>query len=168
MNAQAPIAKRSKASAAPHEAPASGRISAKIRRVIDLVAIEGLTQRAAAERVGVHPVHVSKQLARPHVRALFDERKAQAALEADRLKGIARSLAIEEGLRLMLNAQSEAVRAKMVEFFAGEARGPAVAVQINTAPAMGYQYRKPDNATGADVGQAIEIDGKASPVVKGE
>lgn len=148
----------------PREGGLNGRISAKLRRAIDIIALEGQTQVKAAQRAGMHETSLSIALKKPHVRAYLDERKALAAMEADSLRGIARTLAIQTGIDLMQTSPSHAVRAKMVEFFAGEARGSAVNVQINTGPAEGYIYRKPASEAGRDDVQPIEIEGKATPV----
>lgn len=164
MNAAIRTTKTGKVPALAPQGGASPRISQKIRLAIDAIATLGLSQREAARRAGLHEVSLSKALAKPHVKAALDERKAQAAMEADRLKGIARSIAIEEGIRLMTQAQSEAVRAKMVEFFAGEPRGAGVVVQVNNPAPVGYAYRRPDSASEAIDGQAVEIKGPTKPV----
>lgn len=70
-----------------------------------------------------------------------------------------RARAIEVAAELMERATSEAVRMKAVEFFAGETRQPAVAVQINNAAPSGYVYHRPDAQSGPDAAQVI--DGKA-------
>lgn len=142
--------------------PKPRRIRPALARALDLIAINGNTQRDAARRAGMNEAALSKALAKPHVAHALEQRKALAALEADQLKGIARSMAIREGIRLMTEASSEQVRAKMVEFFAGEARQPAVSVQINNAPASGYIYARPDTPSGAGSKQVIE--GKAKDV----
>ena len=108
----------------------------------------------------MHETALSKALAKPHVAAVLEQRKALAAMEATQLKGIARSMAIRVGIDLMQNATSEQVRAKMVEFFAGEARQSGVAVQVNVGPNAGYVYARPDTQSGPQSGQAIDIQAK--------
>lgn len=70
-----------------------------------------------------------------------------------------RARAIEVAAELMERATSEAVRMKAVEFFAGETRQPAVAVQVNNTLPTGYIYARPDMQSAAQPIQVI--DGKA-------
>ncbi len=119
------------------------KMAAKVRSAIDLIVTEGRTQREAAERVGMHEKSLSRALKRPAVAAFLDHQKALFAQEVDALKGQAKRLAIMEGLRLMREAQSEAVRARLVEFFAGEGqRGTSVTVNVG-AKGSGYEYIPP-------------------------
>jgi hypothetical protein len=46
-------------------------------------------------------------------------------------------------LDLMLNAKSEAVRARMAEFLASDAKAPQVAVHIDARQSAGYEYVPP-------------------------
>lgn len=154
MNAQTPIF-----------AGADGRKLPKIRpalsRALDVIALEGQTQREAARRAGMNETTLGRALTKPHVLAELEQRKQQAALSLDALKGMAKASAYRVGLDLMHNSPDHRVRAKMVELFAGEARGPAVAVQVNVPQPEGYAYRRPDTVSDADRAQAI--DGKAEP-----
>ncbi len=123
--------------------PSRLRISAKLRSALNYIAIHGLPARQAAERAGLHEVSVYKALAKPHVQEALDELKAQVCLEAEGIKGVARALAIQEGLRLMRESPSHAVRARMVEFFAGE---PKSGTQVNVAVNVdrgGYEFVRP-------------------------
>ena len=146
-----------KGGAALPQAQRKPRVSAKVRRAVDLIANDGLTQVEAARRASLHPVTLCRALKRPQVAALLDEAKALAALEADNLKGIARSLAIRTGIDLMRSSQSDQVKAKMVEFFAGEGRQPLVNIQLPAAdePASGYAYRRPQTI-GPDHASVVE------------
>ena len=150
MNAQTPIT----------TGPKPRRIRAALIRAIDAIAMDGQSQKDAARRAGMHETALSKALAKPHVAAVLEQRKALAAMEANQLKGIARSMAIRVGIDLMQNATSEQVRAKMVEFFAGETKQTGVAVQVNVGPNAGYTYHRPDNLSEAGNGQAIDITPK--------
>ena len=102
---------------------------------------------------------LSKALAKPHVREELDRRKAEAALGLAELKGHAQISAYRVGIDLMHNSPDHKVRAKMVELFAGEARQPAVAVQVNNTLPTGYIYARPDMQSAAQPAQTI--DGKA-------
>lgn len=112
------------------------RVSKELRQALELIATKGLTQAAAAEQVGISKEHLCRALKKPHVDAALTEAKQAFALEIDNVKADAKRLAIAVGIDLMQNAKSENVRARMVEFFAGEdRRGPSVTV--NTAVNVG-------------------------------
>lgn len=130
-----------------------------LSRALDVISIEGQTQREAARRAGMSEDALSRALAKPHVRNELERRKAEAALSIEAMKGTAKAAAYRVGMDLMHNSPDHKVRAKMVELFAGEARGPAVAVQVNMPQAQGYEYRRPDNVSAVDAGQVI--DGQA-------
>ena len=83
--------------------------------------------------------------------------------EADGMRAWAKVRAIEVALDLMMTAKSEAVRARMAEFLASDARAPSVAVHVDArqaAPAHGYQYTRPSHL-GGPVSEPIEgqVDG---------
>lgn len=137
------------------------KLRAKLSRALDIIAIEGQTQREAARRAGMHEDSLSRALARPEVAAELEKRMADCATSIDQLRGMAKASAVRVGMDLMHNAKDEKVKARMVEFFAGEARGPAVAVQVNM-PASGYVYRPPADArSGVDVVQYVDTEGKS-------
>jgi predicted secreted protein len=137
------------------------RISPEILRAIEIVATEGLPTLRAAERVGVHPVTLYKAFAKPHIKAVLEQRKADGMQDLEAIKGLSKVAAYRVGLDLMHNSPDHKVRAKMVELFAGETRQPTVAVQINNAPAQGYTYRRADHPSAPDDAQVI--DGQAEP-----
>ena len=107
---------------------------------------------------------LGRALAKPHIKAYVEAQKALFLTDMLKLKDRAKAIAIAQGIDLMHNATSEAVRARMVELFAGEARsGPSVAVQVNVDRA-GYEFVRPgqrvveidpapDLSSGADDGQ---------------
>lgn len=80
-------------------------------------------------------------------------------MSLDSLRGMAKASAVRVGLDLMHNAKDERVKARMVELFAGETRGPAVVVQMNQHAGAGYIYTRPDTQSADGAGQVIE--GKA-------
>ena len=149
---------------APHKGAQPPRMRAPLRKAVDEIVWKGVTQREAAHRAGMNETALGRALARPAIAAWLEHLKAQAALDADKLKTQARAIAIQEGLRLMTQAQSEAVRARMVEFFAGEAKpGSQVNVQVNVDRG-GYEFVRPgarmveiepapDSASGAEDAQ---------------
>jgi len=80
-----------------------------------------------------------------HVKALIKQTEIDFIHEVEALKAPFKAQAFIVGNDLMRNAKSEAVKARMVEFFAGESKGSNVnvAVQVNNAPAKGYSYVRP-------------------------
>lgn len=126
-------------------APAKPRISKKVRAAIDLYTTQRITKQKAAEQVGLAPSYLYASLSKPHIRDYEQERFAQYIQEIEDLKAPYKAEAFETAAELMRDAKSEAVRARMVEFLAGERKGNAVnvAVQVNNHP-QGYEYARPD------------------------
>lgn len=130
---------------------------AQLRKAIDAIVLKGKTQRDAAKLADMNETSLGRALARPPIRAYLEERKAQACLDADQLKARAKAIAIQEGVRLMTESTSEQVRARMVEFFAGEgSKGTQVQVNVD-ARSGGYEFVRPGQ-------QVVEI--KANPAPK--
>ena len=122
------------------EAP---KMRPKLRHAVALIIEEGRTQREAAGRVGLDERSLSRSLKIPHIAAYVEQQKALAVLDADKLKASAKRMAIRVGISLLHDAKSEQVKARMVEFFAGEAKpGGAVNVQVNVDRG-GYEFRRP-------------------------
>ncbi len=136
----------------------------KLRHALALIAEEGRTQREAALRAGLNEKSLSRAIQRPEIGAYLETLKAQAVMDAGALKQQARAAAIRVGLELMHEAKSEQVKARLVEFFAGEVKtGASVNVQVNVDRG-GYEFVRPgarmvdiepatDDASGADDGQ---------------
>ncbi|MFV1593288.1 hypothetical protein VWZ88_12570 [Phaeobacter sp. JH20_36] len=139
MNTPAPIQKRK-------ATPAKPRISKKLRAAIDLYTTQRITKQSAAEQVGLAPSYLYSSLNKPHVRDYEQERFAQYIQDIEELKAPYKAEAFETAAELMRTAKSEAVRARMVEFLAGERKGNAVnvAVQVNNQAPTGYEYARPD------------------------
>ena len=156
MTKQTPI----KADGWPAEAP---KMRPKPRHAVTLIVEEGRTQRDAAARAGLDERSLSRSLKIPHIAAYIEQQKALAVLDADSLKASAKRMAIRVGIGLLHDAKSEQVRARMVEFFAGEAKtGPSVAVQVNVDRG-GYEFRRPgqrlvDIAPATDVQSSDDAD----------
>lgn len=157
--------------------PAGGRkpnrMRPQLRAAIDEIVWKGRTQREAARRAGLNESALGRALQRPEVAAFLEQQKALATLDALKLKEQAKAIAIREGIDLMVSAQSEQVRARMVEFFAGEARQALVNVHVGAQqePATGYRYRRPDQpATDrtSDVEYAQVVDVQAQSPDVGE
>ena len=64
-----------------------------------------------------------------------------ASVESD--KAMFKARAMEVGMDLMLNSKSEAVRARMVEFFASDGKVSPVSVHIDARQTRGYEYAHP-------------------------
>lgn len=124
----------------PH--PASPvRISAKIRQAMDLVAREGFSIVKACEEAGCSPAGYHKAMKREGVAEHFMKLQERFILELDHRRAFAKRLAIEVGLDLMENAKSEVIRARMVEFFAGDGKSPSVQVNVqNNVTGGAYEY----------------------------
>jgi len=132
-------------------------LRAKLRHACELIADEGRTQRAAADAAGMDETALGRALRKPHVIAYIEDRKALNALNADDLMGLAKVRAIQRGIELLNNSTSDAVTARMVEFFAGE-RSKGAQIQVNVdARSGGYEFIRPGQ-------QVVEI--KANPAPK--
>lgn len=139
------------------------RMRAPLAKAIDLIATKGKSQVEAAALSGMNPSALNRALGRPETKTYLEARKAQFSLDADTLKGMARSIAIHAGIELLNHAQSEQVRARMVEFFAGDPRQALVNIAVNAPPPQGYTYTKPastsrppDSVSGVEDAQVID------------
>ena len=173
MNAITPSkAKGSGRGAAPaYIAPKRPYMRAALEKAIFHIVKQGKTQREAAEREGMTEAALSRALKRPPIAAWVEYLKSQETIDAISLKARANAMAIQRGIDLMFNAQSEAVQARMVELFAGEAKtGTQVNVNIG-AKANGYEYLRPgarvieiragdggpqDTASSGEIGQGLD------------
>jgi transposase len=132
----------------PHKTPPAAkqrRMSAPVRRAIDLYITNGMSKADAAREVGISEGHLYNYLMKPHAKAYELERKVQYIQDVEEMKAPYKSQAFEVARDLMHNAKSEAVRMRAVEFFAGEHKnkGFNVAVQVNNHTAGGYEYVQP-------------------------
>lgn len=131
------------------------RLRTQLRRALDAMAEQGVTQRKAAEIAGLNENSIGRALKKPHVQTYLEEQRALFVADIDKLKGMAKALAIQTGLELMRDSADERIKAKMVEFFAGEVRQGAQ-VQVNVdARTGGYEFIRPGQ-------KVVEIEGKAT------
>lgn len=130
---------------------------APLRKALRLIAEEGRTQRDAANKVGMDETALGRALRRPPIAAYLESLKALQTLDAAQMMGQAKAMAVRVGVELMHDAKSEAVRARMVEFFAGEGKQALVNVQVNAAAPHGYAYKRPDTQSGAPIEDATVI-----------
>jgi len=118
-------------------------MSRKLREATDLLIYKGKSVNDAAEGAGMNASALSRAINRPNIREYVESAKAQLTLDADKLKGHARGQAILVGIKLMHEAKSESVKARMVEFFAAEPKIPSQNnVQVNITSG-GYEYAAP-------------------------
>ena len=104
-----------------------------------------MTQRWCAQQVDMDENSLSRALKKPHVAAFYEQQKLTALQDLKALRKQGEIAAINTALDLMQNAQSESVKARMVEFFAGAtSKGVAVTVNNNNNIAStGYEMARP-------------------------
>lgn len=127
-----------------HQRPA--RMSKKFREVLRLHEIEGMSVTDACAKVGYSRAAFYKACKNPAVKDLIREMRRELIEATEAKKSYLKSKALEVALDLMLNSKSEAIRARMVEFLASEAKVSPVAVHIDARqaePAAGYIYSRP-------------------------
>lgn len=143
MNARTPTKPANKPLLPLPKVPQPPRMRPALRNAVALIVEQGTTQREAARRAGMDESSLGRALAKPHIKAYVDTQKALFLTDMLKLKERAKAIAIAQGIDLMHNATSEAVRARMVELFAGEVRsGASVAVQVNVDRG-GYEFVRP-------------------------
>jgi hypothetical protein len=125
-------------------APRPARLSSKLRAAIDARVNEGLSIVEACTKAGMSRQGWHKAMKRPAVRDHLEDVQRRFVLEAESKRSHYRVRAFEVALDLMLNAKSEAVRARMAEFLAGDGKAPQVAVHIDARQEPnGYEFRRP-------------------------
>ena len=148
--------------------PQPPRMRPPLKEAVSLIIEKGITQREAARRVGMNETSLGRALAKPHIKAWIDNEKALFLTDMLKLKDRAKAIAIATGIELMHSATSEAVRARMVELFAGEPKkANEINVQINNDRG-GYEFVRPgsqlveikatpDSLSGGEAIQAVDI-----------
>ncbi len=128
-----------------HHLPApKPRISAKVRAAVEFRVREGKSIADAAKAAGLSKNGLVKALKRPAVQDLVQDLQRAFVAEVEASRAIYKVRALEVALDLMLNAKSEAVRARMVEFLAGDGKAPQVAVHVDARQVGGgYEYPPP-------------------------
>lgn len=151
MNQHTNITKRG---ASPPQGVKRRRISARVSQALDLIATQGMSLTKIAETVQMDRTALWKALQKENVQAELEQRKARYITAQTAMKGTLKARALEVAADLMENASSEAVRARMVEFLAGESKsGPSVSVTVNNGG--GYEFAPP----GARI---VEIEASAT------
>lgn len=125
--------------------PRPSRISAKLRRAIELRVAEGLSITEACNRAGLSTQGWHKAMRRTAVRDLLEQEERRFAASVMANRAVYQARALEVAMDLMLNAKSEAVRARMCEFLASDAKAPQLAVHIDARSEQpsGYRYSRP-------------------------
>lgn len=133
------------------------RISAKVRRALELRVREGQTIRAAAQGAGMSEQGFHKALKRPAVRDLMQRMQERFVTEVEASRALFKARAFEVAFDLMMNAKSETVRARMCEFLATDGKpGTSVSVHVDASQTFrGYEYVRP----GARI---VEIEDKVA------
>jgi hypothetical protein len=121
-------------------------ISKKVRTALAHRVRDLLPWDDCARAVGLSPAGLYKARLREEVKQLHEEIKAEYVQEVEAMRAPYKARAFEVANELMQASKSDAVRARMVEFLAGESKGGGVnvAVQVNNQPAAkGYEYAHP-------------------------
>lgn len=142
--------------------PRPSRMRTALRRAIDLRVKQGLTISAACDEAGMSTQGYHKAMKRPEVRDYLQTVQMEFVASVEGDKAIYKARAYEVGMDLMLNSKSEAVRARMVEFFAGDGKVSPVSVHIDARQTRGYEYVIPGQ-------QVVEIRSKtteATPIIE--
>lgn len=130
--------------------PRPSRLSEKLRRAIEVRITTGATINDACAQAGISPQGYHKALRRPSVREHYEATQRRFVADSDQLRAHARVLAIATALDLMTNSKDEKIKARMVEFLAGDGKAPAVAVNIDARSIpeqSGYTYQRPNGVS---------------------
>lgn len=132
----------------------------KTREAIRLRVREGLTWDQCAQRVDMKVAALYKAIKQPHVKAFMIMTKDEFIQDVEQMRAPYKAQAFEVARELLHTSKSDTVKARMVEFLAGEPKGNAVnvAVQVNNAPPQGYEYVRP----GQDVVKIIDASDTTS------
>jgi predicted DNA-binding protein (UPF0251 family) len=123
------------------------RMSQKLRDAIRLHVTEGLSVTDACAKARVSRAAWYKAMKRPVVQDVLSDTRRDFVETADAKKAFLKVKALEVAFDLMMNSKSEAIRARMVEFFAADAKVSPVAVHIDARQAPGgYVYKRPDES----------------------
>lgn len=120
-----------------------GRISPRVREAVRLRVERGYRCEDAARAAGLSPAGYFKAMTRPHVQEYAQHVKDAYIQRSTELREFGKAQAIEVALELLREAKSESVKARMVEFLAGERdKSPQIAIQNNVLVG-GYEYPPP-------------------------
>lgn len=144
------------------KAPKKRRISAAVKKAIDLRTRKGLMWKDAAKRAGIsyQAIHKARQL--PHVQEYEQQQKRQYVQDVESLSEIHKARALEIARELMEQTEDKNVRARMVEFFRREPKSAGVSVTVtnNVTHGKGYEYLPPGAHMVAIEGTAEDVTGQ--------
>lgn len=125
--------------------PRPTRLSIKLRTAIDVRVTEGLSIVESCAKAGLSPQGWHKAMKRPSVREHLEAVQRRFVAESDAKRALYRARAFDVALDLLLNAKSEAIRARMAEFLASDGKAPQVAVHVDarTVDRGGYEFVRP-------------------------
>jgi len=126
--------------------PLPARLSAKLRAAIEAHVTQGLSIAAACEKAGMSRAGYHKAMQRPVVRDHMETVQSRFVGDVRAKRALYQARALEVALDLMLNSKSEAIRARMVEFLASDAKVSPVAVHVDArqeTPFLGYRLVRP-------------------------
>lgn len=135
------------------------RLRAALRLAIDLRVKKGLSIVAACEEAGMSSQGYHKAMKRPAVRDYLQTVQMEFVASVEGEKAIYKARAFEVGMDLMINSKSEAVKARMVEFFASDGKVSPVSINIDARQNHGYEYVHPGQ-------QVVEIRPAESDIVQ--
>lgn len=119
----------------------TARISARLRKAIELRVRKGMKINDACAEAGMTPSAWFKAMKRPAVQDYLQKVQEDYVKEAETLKSTLRTRAYEVARELMENAKSETVRARMVEFLLSDGKAPTVSVNVDARPFNGgYEF----------------------------
>ena len=122
------------------------RMHAGTREAIELLVRTGMTQRWCAQQAGIDENSLSRALKKPHIAKYYEEQQILALQDLKTIRKRGEIAAINTGIELMQNAESEAVRARMVEFFGRGAINPSPSTVVNVqnnVGSTGYEMARP-------------------------
>ena len=112
------------------------RLSSKLRIAIHARVTQGLTVTDACKKAGLSTAGYFKAMQRPVVVEHLQEVQAKFIAETDQARAAAKRQAIVVAVDLMTNSKDEKIRARMAEFLAGDGKGPAVSINIDSRQAF--------------------------------
>ncbi|WP_112313102.1 hypothetical protein [Pseudogemmobacter bohemicus] len=141
------------------------RLSPRLRDAIRLNVTEGLLITDACEKAGLSRAAWYKAMKRPAVQTYTEEVAAKFVAGVSAKKERAKAIALEQGLELMLTSKNESIGARMVEFFAADAKVSPVSLHVDARQQnmVGYEYTRPLNNGFADPRQALMAGGANCP-----
>lgn len=122
------------------------RVSPRLRLAIELHVTEGLTITEACQRAGFTRQSWARAMKRGPVRELVEEVQRRFVASVDANKARYRAVALDQAMKLLLSTKNEAIKARMIEFLASDAKVSPVAVHVDARqmpPASGYIYTRP-------------------------